>query len=142
MSTPTKVSYGVLVAAFVLAAWLHLGALLLSAFFAYFALHSLHRAVKRKWLAFVLFLIALVAIALGTGYFAREAWRALPDISETSIPPATAWAEKGNIELPFTDFETLKAFVIDQLKGEVSYLRNVAQFAGTAGTLVLLVIIG
>jgi len=142
MSTPTKVSYGVLAATFVLAAWLHLGALLLSAFFAYFALRTIYRGVNRKWLAFMFFLIGLVAIAYGAGYFGRAAWRALPDIAESSIPPATAWAEKQNIELPFTDLETLKAFVIDQLKAEIHYLRNVAQFAGTASTLVVLIIIG
>jgi predicted PurR-regulated permease PerM len=142
MSTPGKISYGVLIATFVMAAALHLGGLLLSAFFAYFALRTLFRAVNRKWLAFVLFLIALVGIAYAAGYFARAAWRALPEIAESSIPPATAWAEKQNIALPFTDFETLKAFVIDQLKEEIHYVRNVAQFAGTASTLVVLIVIG
>lgn len=142
MNTPTKISYGVVVATLVIAAWLHLGPLVLAAFFAYFALRRLQAATNRKWLSFILFLIGLVGIAYGAGYFVRAAWRALPEMAETSIPSATAWAEKRNIELPFTDFETLKTFVIDQLKDEIHYLNNVAHFAGAATTLFVLIVIG
>jgi predicted PurR-regulated permease PerM len=44
--------------------------------------------------------------------------------------------------LPFTDFETLKMFVIQQLKDEIHYLNNVAHFAGAATTLFVLIVIG
>jgi predicted PurR-regulated permease PerM len=142
MSVPSKISYGVLVATFVVAAWLHLGPLLLAAFFSYFALRKLHAITKRKWLSFILFLICLVAIGYGAGRFSRATWRALPEIADSSIPSATAWAEKRNIELPFTDFETLKAFLIEQLKDEIHYLSNVAHFAGAATTLFILTVIG
>jgi predicted PurR-regulated permease PerM len=142
MSTPRKVSYGVLVATLFVAAWLHLGPLLLAAFFAYFALRKLYAATKRKWLSMILFLIGLIGIAYAAGYFTRAAWRALPEIAESSIPSATAWAEKRNIELPFTDLETLKAFVFEQLKDEIHYLNNVAHFAGAATTLFVLIVIG
>ena len=111
MSTPIKVSYGVLIATLIVAAWLHLGTLLLAAFFSYFTLRKLHAVTKRKWLSLILFVICLVGIAYAAGYFTRAAWQALPDIADSSIPSATAWAEKRNIELPFTDFETLKAFL-------------------------------
>jgi len=130
MSTPIKVSYGVLIATLIVAAWLHLGTLLLAAFFSYFALRNLHAVTKRKWLSLILFVICLVGIAYAAGYFTRAAWRALPDIADSSIPSATAWAEKRNIELPFTDFETLKAFLIAQVKDEIHYLNDVAHFAG------------
>ena len=142
MSAPAKISYGVLVATLIVAAWLHLGPLLLAAFFAYFALRKLFSATKRKWISMVLFLIGLVGIAFGAGSFTRAAWPALPEIAESSIPSATAWAEKRNIELPFTDFETLKAFVFEQLKDEIHYLSNVAHFAGAATTLLVLIVIG
>jgi predicted PurR-regulated permease PerM len=142
MSAPRRISYGVLVAALVVAAWLHLGALLLAAFFAYFALRKLYGATRRKWLSLVLFLIGLVGIAYAAGYFSRAAWRALPEIAESSIPSAMAWAEKRNIDLPFTDFETLKTFVIEQLRDEIHYLSNVAHFAGTVTTVLVLIVIG
>src|SRR6266404_1418687 len=142
MSVPTKVSYSVLIATLLVAAWLHLGPLLLAAFFSFFALRKLQAATNRKWLSVILFLICLVGIAYAAGYFARAAWRALPEMAESSIPSATAWAEQRNIELPFTDFETLKTFLIDQIKDEIHYLNNVAHFAGAATTLFVLVIIG
>jgi predicted PurR-regulated permease PerM len=142
MSTPAKISYGVVVATLVVAAWLHLGPLVLAAFFSFFALRKLQAATKRKWLSLILFLISLVAIAYAAGYFTRAAWRALPEIADSSLPSATAWAEKRNIEIPFTDFETMKAFAIDQLKAEIHYLNNVAHFAGTATTVLVLIVIG
>src|SRR5437868_13370952 len=142
MSTPIKVSYGVLIATLIVAAWLHLGTLLLAAFFSYFTLRKLHAVTKRKWLSLILFVICLVGIAYAAGYFTRAAWRALPDIADSSIPSATAWAEKRNIELPFTDFETMKAFLIGQVRDEIHYLNNVAHFAGTATTMLVLIVIG
>src|SRR6266513_4293769 len=142
MSVPTKISYGVLVATLILAAWLHLGPVLLAALFSYFALRKLHAGTNRKWLSFILFLICVVGIAYAAGNFTRAAWRALPEIADSSIPSATAWAEKRNIELPFTDFETLKAFLIAQVKDEIHYLNDVAHFAGAATTLFVLIIIG
>src|SRR5437588_9881139 len=142
MSAPAKISYGVVVATVIVAAWLHLGPLLLAAFFAYFALRKLFSATKRKWISMILFLIGLVGIAYAAGSFTRAAWRALPEIAESSIPSATAWAEKRNIELPFTHFETLKAFVFEQLKDEIHYLSNVAHFAGATTTLLVLIVIG
>lgn len=142
MSVPTKISYGVLLATLIVAAWLHLGTLLLAAFFSYFALRKLHAATRRKWISLILFLICLVGIGYAAGYFTRAAWRALPEIADSSIPSATAWAEKRNIELPFTDFETLKVFLISQVKDEIHYLNDVAHFAGVASTLFVLVVIG
>jgi len=142
MSTPIKVSYGVLIATLIVVAWLHLGTLLLAAFFSYFALRKLHAVTKRKWLSLILFVICLVGIAYAAGYFTRAAWRALPDIADSSIPSATAWAEKRNIKLPFTDFETLKACLIAQVKDEIHYLNDVAHFAGAATTLFVLIVIG
>jgi predicted PurR-regulated permease PerM len=142
MSTPAKISYGVVVATLVVAAWLHLGPLVLAAFFAYFALRTIYGVAKNKWISLILFLIVLVGITYAAGYFTRAAWRALPEIADSSISSATAWTEKRNIELPFTDFETLKAFMIDQLKAEIHYLNNVAHFAGTATTVLILIVIG
>lgn len=142
MSVPTKISYGVLVAMLIVAAWLHLGSLVLAAFFSYFALRKIYAATRRKWISVILFVIGLVGIAYAAGFFGRAAWRALPEMAESSIPSATAWAEKRNIELPFTDLETLKTFVIEQLKDEVHYLNNVAHIAGAATTLFVLVVIG
>jgi len=50
-------------------------------------------------------------------------------VADTSIPSASAWAQKRQIDLPFTDFESLRQVIIDALGQEANYLRNVANFA-------------
>src|SRR5882724_280136 len=132
MITPTRLSYGVLALTIALAGLLHLGAPLLVVLFSYFALQQLYFLTKRKWLALILFGIVVAGIAAAAVYFTRAAILALPDVADTSIPSASAWAQKRQIELPFTDFESLSQAVIDMLGQEAHYLRNVANFARSA----------
>jgi len=142
MSTSTRVSYGVLAFTIVLAGFLHLGAPLLVVLFSYFALRQLYCLAKRKWLALVLFLIVVAGIAAAAVYFARAVIHALPDVAETSIPSASAWAQQRQIELPFTDFESLRTVVIDALKEEAHYLQDVAHFARSTGAALVFSILG
>src|SRR5205807_2801248 len=60
--------------------------------------------------------LVVAGIAAAAVYFTRAALLALPDVADTSIPSASAWAQQRQIELPFTDFESLRAVVIDTLK--------------------------
>ena len=142
MITPTRLSYGVLIATIALAVLLHLGVPLLVLLFSYFALRQLYFLTKRKWLALVLFIVVVAAIAAAAVYFTRVAFLALPDVAESSIPSASAWAQRRQIELPFTDFESLRSVVIDTLKQEAHYLRNVAHFARSTTTALVFTIIG
>src|SRR5439155_14788916 len=66
-----------------------------------FALRQLYFLTKRKWLALILFGIVVAGIAAAAVYFTRTAILALPDVADTSIPSASAWAQKRQIELPF-----------------------------------------
>jgi predicted PurR-regulated permease PerM len=141
MTTAARLSYGVLVLTIALAGVLHLGAPLLVVLFSYFALRHLYRATKRKWLALTLFIVLVVGTCGAAVYFTRAAILALPEVADTSIPPATAWAQKRQIELPFTDFESLRTVVIDTLRQEAQYLRGVIHFArSTVRTLVFCLI--
>ena len=142
MTTPARVSYGVLALTLVLAGVLHLGAPLLVILFSYFALRQLHFLTKRRWLALVLFIVVVLGIAAAAVSFTRAFILALPDVADTSIPSASAWAQRRQIELPFTDFESLRAVVIDTLQQEAHYLRNVAHFAGSTTTALVFSIIG
>lgn len=141
MITPVRFSYAVLALTIVLAGALRLGPPLLIVFFSYFALHQIYFFTKKRWLALVLFILLVLGIATAAIYFTRAAILALPDVADTSIPSASAWAQKRQIELPFTDFESLRAMVIDALKQEAHYLRNVAHFAGSTVTALLFSII-
>jgi predicted PurR-regulated permease PerM len=142
MITPTRLSYAVLVATIILAGLLHLGVPLLVVLFSYFALRQLYFLAKRKWLALSAFIVVVVAIATAAVYFTRAAIVALPDVADTSIPSASAWAQRRQIELPFTDFESLRAVVIDTLKQEAHYLRNVAHYARSASTVLVFSLLG
>jgi predicted PurR-regulated permease PerM len=142
MITPVRLSYVVLAGTIALAAVLHLTVPLLVVLFSYFALRQLYFLTKRKWLALILFGVLVVGITAGAVYFARAAIYALPNVADTSIPSASAWAQKRQIELPFTDFESLKQAIIDTLGQEANYLRNVANLAKSATTGIVFSILG
>jgi predicted PurR-regulated permease PerM len=142
MITATRLSYGVLAVTLILAGLLHLEAPLLVVLFSYFALRQLYFLTKRKWLALILFGIVVAGIAAAAVYFTRAAIVALPDVADTSIPSASAWAQKRQIELPFTDFESLRQVVIDMLGQEAQYLRNVANFAKSTAAVLVFSILG
>src|SRR6201987_4396351 len=142
MITPTRVSYAVLAATIVLAKFLHLGAPLLVLLFSYFALRQLYFLTRRKWLALELFIIAVTVLATAGVYFTRAAVLALPDVADTSIPSASAWAQKRQIDLPFRDFKSLRQVVIATLGEEANYLRNVANVAKATTTTLVFSILG
>jgi predicted PurR-regulated permease PerM len=142
MTTPARISYGVLVLMLVLAGVLHLSAPLLAVLFSYFALRQLLLLTKRKWLALLSFILVALGIAFCAVYFTRAALAALPEVAEHSIPSASAWAQARQIELPFTDFDSLKALIIDSAKEEAHYLRNVIRLAGNTTTTLLFLLIG
>jgi predicted PurR-regulated permease PerM len=142
MTTPARLSYGVLALTLVLAGVLHLAAPLLVILFSYLALRQFYFLTKRRWLALVLFIVVVLGIAAAAVSFTRAAILALPDVADTSIPSASAWAQRRQIELPFTDFESLRAVVIDTLQQEAHYLRNVAHFAGSTTAALVFSIIG
>jgi len=142
MITPTRLSYGVLAATIILAGLLHLGVPLLVVLFSYFALRQLYFLTKRKWLALILFGVVVAGIAAAAVFLTRLAVLALPNVADTSIPSASAWAQKRQIELPFTDFESLRQVVIDALGQEANYLRNVANFARSTTALLVFGVLG
>jgi predicted PurR-regulated permease PerM len=142
MITPTRVSYAVLAVTIILARLLHLEAPLLVMLFSYFALRQVYFLTRRKWLALGLFIIGVGGVAAAGIYFTRTAFLALPNMADTSIPSANAWAQKRQIELPFTDFETLRQFVVNALGEEANYLRNVANVAKATTTNLVFSILG
>lgn len=142
MTTPARISYGILALTLVLAGVLHLGPALLALLFSYFALCKLVSFTRKKWLALILFVLLAAGMAYAAGHFTRAALAALPEVAEHSIPSASAWAEARQIQLPFTDFDSLRTLLVDALKEEAHYLRNVARFAGTTTAALVFVLIG
>lgn len=142
MITPTRVSYAVLAATIILAGFLNLGVPLLVVLFSYFALRQLYYLTRRKWVALALFVVVVTGVVAIGGYLTRAAILALPDVADTSIPSASAWAQKRQIDLPFTDFESLRQIVVNALGEEAHYFRNVANFAKATTTILVFSILG
>jgi predicted PurR-regulated permease PerM len=142
MIAPARLSYAVLAGTIILAGLLHLGVPLLVVLFSYFALSQLYFLAKRKWLALILFGIVVAGIGAAAVFFTRAAILALPDVADTSLPSASAWAQKRQIELPFNDFESLRQAVTDALSQEAHYLRNLANFAKSTAAILFFSVIG
>src|SRR5436189_4526180 len=142
MITPRRVSYAVLAATIILAGILHLSVPLLVVLFSYFALRQLYSLTRRKLLALTLFIIAVVGIGAAGIYFTRAAILALPDVADNAIPSVNTWGQKRQIELRFSDFETLRQVVVGALGEEANYLRNVANVAKATTTNVVFSILG
>lgn len=115
MNQPTRISYAIMSALLVLSACLHLGTLLLTALFGYFALRAFSLG-RSKILGMSIYLIAVATIGTGVIYFSRQAYVALPQIADTSIPAVVGFAEKNGVQLPFTDYESLKTVAVHDAK--------------------------
>ena len=141
LSRPARISYWFMLITILLVGWLHLAMPLLSTLFAYFALDKLRVIGGRKWVPVTLFVIVILGIAYGLKYFLTQTLTALPHIAETTIPTVITWAEQRQIELPFTDLQSLKDMAMDTVK-EAKYVGNFANFARVATAQFVFLIIG
>ena len=127
-SKPVAVSYAVFAGVLVLAGWLHLMPLLITALFGYFALNKL-TFYRNKAVAVVLFLIVVWVVFISFAYFLRATFEALPQIASKSIPEVVQYANSYGIDLPFDDKESLKDVVmtaLGQAKGSVGNFAKLA----------------
>jgi predicted PurR-regulated permease PerM len=140
---PARISYLFMLGMLVLVGCFHLATPLLVAFFAYLALTKL-QFVRRggKWLAVLLFLILVAALAYGLGHFVKQTVQALPEIADKAIPSMIDSARQFQVELPFTDYDSLKDLAFDTVKSQVNYLGSVARFARGATTQFLFLLVG
>src|SRR5512147_837022 len=113
MSKAARISYWFILITILLVGWLHLATPLLAALFSYFLLSRLQFAGDRKWVPVVIFVVLGLDIAYGLGHFAKQTVLTLPKIAETTIPTVITWAEQQDIQLPFTDYQSLKAMAME-----------------------------
>src|SRR5438477_10646864 len=140
---PARISYGFVAGALVLIGWLHLATPLLAVLFAYLALTKLHFLKHRgKWAPVVLFIFVLTALAYGFGHLINQTVQALPEIAKNAIPSAIEWAKGRHIELPFSDYDSLKDVAMDTVKNQTHYLGSFAKFARGATTELVFLIVG
>jgi len=139
MTRAERFSYLFIFLVIVLAGALHLATPLVTVLFSYFALSRLS-FTKQKWLSVLLFLFVVAGVLYGFGYLVKQTVRALfATLESESLPAMIAYAHKHNIELPFSDFETLKATIMDSARED---FRALGTFARAATKEFVLVLIG
>lgn len=138
MNQPERISYAIMVVLLLLIGWLHLGTLVLTVLFGYFALQQFSFG-RSRLLGVTLYLIGVVLIGCGLFYFSRQAYVTAPRIAETAIPAVVEYAEKKGIELPFSDYASLKAVAINEVQEDVA---SIGQRVRAAAFQIVLLVIG
>src|SRR5436309_13837772 len=128
MSKPARISYAIIALLLALVGMLHLATLALTTLFGYFALRQFSFG-NSKALGVTIYIIAVTGIAYGLFYFSRQAYKTLPEIANTTIPAVVNFAGKHDIELPFTDYASLKALAMGEVTDKVA---NVGRYARAA----------
>src|SRR5579862_3352841 len=143
VSPSTRFSYLFMLGLLLLMILLRLGSPLVAALFTYLALSRLtwHK-FGGKWLAVSLFLVCLFGIVYATGYFIHQTIHALPEIADKAIPSVIDTAQHNGIQLPFSDYDSLKDLAFDTVKSEVKYLGSFAKFARGATSHILFLLAG
>jgi len=127
---PGRYSYAVILLMIVSVSWLGVAPLLLMGMFSFLALSKLHYFKQRgKWLAVGLFLVVLTVITYAALRFTTNAVRAFPVIAEKAIPSFIELAQKYEIEVPFTDYATMKEAAMGAVTSQVRYLGSAARYA-------------
>jgi len=126
MTTSARISYVIMAALLVLVGWLHVATLVLTAFFGYFALNFLSCG-RSKLLGVTLYLILVAGIGYGLFYFSSQAYKTLPKIADESIPAVVNYAERQGIELPFTDYASLRTLALEGVKDRLANLGRYAR---------------
>ena len=138
MDRAARISYLLIAGLFLVVGWLHMSVLLLTVLFSYFALERLSFG-RWKWLAVVLFLVVVAGLAYGTYFFVKQAYVEIPKIAHTTIPKVIEFAEKQRIELPFSDYASLKNLALETVTEKWA---NLGKYATTMMTVVAAFIIG
>jgi predicted PurR-regulated permease PerM len=138
MTRPARISYWIIAATIVLVGVLHLGTPLLATLFSLFVLQKLHWT-RHKWLALTVFTLIVVGASFALGHFTTQAVVALPAVAEKAIPSIIDYAEGQGVELPFTDWESLKIILLDTATAQAEYL---GVFATVATRQLVLLVLG
>jgi predicted PurR-regulated permease PerM len=140
---PSRFSFWFIGGVLAVAALLHLGGPLVVILFSFFALTKLNFLPKRgRWVAVGLFIFVGATLVYGLGLFINQMVRALPDIADSAIPVVIEWAKRYQMEVPFTDFDSLKETARDAIKSQMHYLSSFAQVARGAASEVILCVVG
>ena len=129
------ISYGFMLTMFVLVASLHMATPLLVALLGMFALRtmSVTNQVSKPFVV-IIFLLITAGVLYGLAHFIREAFNSIPVIADKSIPAILKWAKANDVDLPFTDYDSLKQSLVDLLQSSAGMetIKGIGAFAKRA----------
>lgn len=138
MKKVTRMSYGVISGILLLVLALRLGTPFLAVLFSVFALQKFNSRV-RKGVSVILFIVCVVAVFWGFGFFFDRTYKAIPEILDNSVPKMAELAQRYGEELPYRTRGDLGPLLMKSAKGQASEL---ARFATVATRETILLIIG
>lgn len=128
MQKPAIISFLLFAAALVLVASLNLGTCLLTVLFGQLALQFFGH-FRSKLLSASLYLVAAIVLVAGLCFLASRAYRTLPQVADQAIPAMVAYAEQHDIDLPFTDYVSLKSTALSEAREGITTLGRYARIA-------------
>lgn len=125
MSRQRQISYAFIAILLLLVCVLHLATPFITVLFSYFALRKLQFG-NNKYVAVTLFILLMIAIGFGAYFFVKQAVVAIPKIAMTTIPSLIEFAKRNDIELAFSDYDSLKALAKDTISARIA---GIGQYA-------------
>jgi predicted PurR-regulated permease PerM len=140
---PARFSYGFMLVGILLAGWLHLGIPIVAALFSYLTLKKLQvKPSWNPWYATAVFTILLIGMLWALTVFVNRTVKALPEIAQKVVPSVIETAKRYEIELPFTDYDSMREIALDTATSQVKYIGSFARFAQSTSRQFLLLIVG
>lgn len=136
MNRASQISFVLFAIVMAMIAWLNLSTLLLTALFGYLALQVFNFR-RSKALSVVLYLMTVVVVGAGLLYFAALAYRTIPKIADAAIPAMAEFAEQHGVDLPFTDYASLKSSALEEAKEGVATIGRYARIASLQTVLLI-----
>lgn len=128
MSSYTRISYWAVAVIFLLVVGLKLCPFVIATLFGYLALRRM--AIRgNKWVSVTLYVATAIALCVGAIWLSNAAYHLLPRVVDKAVPAMAAFAEKNGLQLPFTDFATLKVAVLQEASDGVAILGAYAKLA-------------
>lgn len=126
MSKQARISYAFMFILLVTVGWLNMATLLLTTLFSYLTLRVLSFG-KSKALGIFLFLLLATTGTVGLVYYTKQAYVTFPQIVDNTVPAIVDYAEKKGVELPFTDYDSLKAVLMQEAREQFGKIGGFAR---------------
>jgi len=126
MSKQARISYAFMFILLITVGWLNMATLLLTTLFSYLTLRVLSFG-KSKALGIFLFLMLAVTGTVGLVYYTKQAYVTFPQIVDNTVPAIVDYAEKKGVELPFTDYDSLKTVLMQEAREQFGKIGGFAR---------------